>query len=397
MKIVHLCLACFFPDGFTYQENMLPKWHKRLGHDVEVIASLLSFDESGRDIILPESGSYLNEYGIPVTRLAYKEPIGVYRKFNRFVGLVDALEKAEPDVLFIHGCQFLDMDVVVSYLKRHQAIRVYVDNHADYSNSARNWPSKHILHRVIWRHCAKAVEPYATTFWGVLPARVDFLVENYGLPRKKCELLVMGADDDEVERAAAPNIRAVVREKYGVHDGDFLIVTGGKIDPAKSQTLTLMQCVAESDDEHLKLLIFGSVAPELRVRFDELASSPRIDYAGWMDSSGSYDCFAAADLVCFPGRHSVFWEQAVAQGRPMLVKSWDGTAHVDCGGNVAFLSGDSKEELDRAIKQLTSPDVFAQMLTSASEAADNFLYSKIAEKSIGSDNAIDSLQGRYGR
>ena len=37
MKIVHLCLCSFFPDNYSYQENLLPKYHKRLGYDVEVI------------------------------------------------------------------------------------------------------------------------------------------------------------------------------------------------------------------------------------------------------------------------------------------------------------------------------------------------------------------------
>ena len=48
MRITHLCLACFFPDGYSYQENMLPKYHKKLGHDVSVIASLQTFDKNGK-------------------------------------------------------------------------------------------------------------------------------------------------------------------------------------------------------------------------------------------------------------------------------------------------------------------------------------------------------------
>lgn len=48
MKVVHLCLGCFFPDNYSYQENMLPKFHKQLGYDVEVIASLATFDKNGK-------------------------------------------------------------------------------------------------------------------------------------------------------------------------------------------------------------------------------------------------------------------------------------------------------------------------------------------------------------
>ena len=48
MKVVHLCLGSFFPDNYSYQENMFPKFHKQLGYDVEVIASLVSFDKNGK-------------------------------------------------------------------------------------------------------------------------------------------------------------------------------------------------------------------------------------------------------------------------------------------------------------------------------------------------------------
>jgi hypothetical protein len=45
MKVVHLCLGCFYIDNYSYQENMLPKYHKLAGHEVSVVASLVSFDK----------------------------------------------------------------------------------------------------------------------------------------------------------------------------------------------------------------------------------------------------------------------------------------------------------------------------------------------------------------
>ncbi|WP_342590876.1 glycosyltransferase [Olsenella profusa] len=379
---MHLCLACFFPDGFTYQENMLPKWHKRLGYDVEVIASLLSFDKGGLDIILPKPTSYLNEYNIPVTRLAYKSPMQIYRKLNRFIGLADALEKAAPNILFIHGCQFLDIDIVVAYLENHPGIKVYVDNHADYSNSARNWLSKHVLHRLIWKRCAKLVAPYTSMFWGVLPARVDFLVENYDLPRAKCALLVMGADDDEVERASNSPVRISIRNRFRFTDDDFVVVTGGKIDTEKRQTLQLMDAVRLMD-EHIKLLVFGPIASEMKEEFDEKFDSDKMVHVSWANASESYDYFAAADVVCFPGRHSVYWEQAAAMGKPLIVKRWPGTEHVNINDNVMFLDSGGAEEIVRAIMRVSSSDSFAsQIKHNASCAAKSFLYSDIAKRSI---------------
>lgn len=166
MKITHLCLACFFPDGYSYQENLLPKFHKRLGYEVEVIASLLTFGSNGEQAYMDHCDTYINENGIKVVRLDYRLDNKVSKKLQLFRGLYAALENSEPDILFIHGGQFLDIKQVVKYLKNNPGIEVYVDNHADYSNSATNLISKYILHRIIWRHCAQLIEPFTTKFLG---------------------------------------------------------------------------------------------------------------------------------------------------------------------------------------------------------------------------------------
>lgn len=382
MKVVHLCLASFFPDNYSYQENMLPKFHKEQGHDVEVIASLVTFDENGKATLLKQASTYRNEYDIPVTRLDYK-PGKINRRLRHYIGFEEALEKAAPDVLFIHGCQFCDIRVVVKYLKKHPGVKVFVDNHADFSNSATNWLSKNVLHKIIWRRCAHLIEPFATKFYGVLPVRVDFLRNVYKLPHDKCELLVMGADDDAVAAAARPEVRQEIRAKYGLDENDFVIMTGGKIDQWKTQTLLLMEAVQKIDRPDVKLIVFGSVTQELKDRVNALADGKKVQYIGWVQAKDSYQYFAAADLVVFPGRHSVFWEQVAAQGIPMLCKKWDGTTHVDVGGNVRFLTQDSTDEIRDAILDVMKPEVYAKMKAVAEEKGmDAFSYRSIAQRSI---------------
>ena len=354
MKVVHLCLGCFFPDNYSYQENMLPKFHKQLGYDVEVIASLATFDKNGKASFIKKGSIYRNEYDIKVPRLAYKKPEKIYRKLKRYIGTYDALEKANPNILFVHGCQFMDMDAVKKYITNHSNIKIYVDNHADFSNSGTNWLSKNLLHKILWRHAAQIIQPYTTKFYGVLPARVDWLVDMYKLPKSKCELLVMGADDDKVKEATVPEVRKQIREKYGIDEDDFLIMTGGKIDPAKVQTLQLMEAVAKIDNPKVKLIVFGSVTKDLQERVNEHCVEDKVLYIGWVQSDDSYKYFAAADLVVFPGRHSVFWEQVAGLGIPMLCKYWECTTHIDLGGNVEYLKNDSAAEIKGKIETLVA-------------------------------------------
>lgn len=384
MKIVHICLGAFFPDNYSYQENMLPKFHKKAGYDVEVIASLDTFDEYGNPSFYPDAKQYINENDVLVTRLAYKKPKRVSILLRRFIGFSGALEKAAPDILFIHNCQFIDIRVIVSYLKKHKNVVVYVDNHADFSNSATNWLSKNILHGIIWCHCAKIIEPFTTKFYGVLPARVDFLKNIYKLPANKCELLVMGADDDLVEAASKPEVRQSIRKKYGISEDDFLVITGGKIDQWKTQTLLLMEAVKNINDPKLKLLVFGSVTKDLMPKVKSFTDGDRIQYIGWIDSRDSYQYFAASDLAVFPGRHSVFWEQVAAQGIPMICKKWDGTTHVDLGGNVVFLTEDSADEIKRSIEALVNnDDLYMNMkMVAMDKGKKTFSYRDISRRAI---------------
>ncbi|MCA9766974.1 MAG: glycosyltransferase family 4 protein [Carnobacterium sp.] len=384
MKIVHLCLGSFYPDNFSYQENMLPKFHKEQGHDVEVIASLFTFDKNGKGTYIKNGSSYRNEYDILVTRLNYKHPLKVYRKLKRYVGTLDAIKKSAPDILFIHGCQFMDMDIVVEFLKQRSSVKVYVDNHADFSNSATNFLSKNILHKIIWKHTSHIIEPYTTKFYGVLPARVDFLKNIYKLPPEKCELLVMGADDSKIKETLRLNSRERIRERYNISPDEFLVMTGGKIDIFKTQTLLLMEAVKNMTDSKVKLIVFGSVTPELKEKVNSLCYGLKVQYIGWVESDLSYQYFSAADLVVFPGRHSVFWEQVTGMGIPMVCKYWQGTTHVDIGGNVVFLKEDSVKEIQTIIEELsTNQKKYNIMKTVAmGEGKQRFLYSEIAKNAI---------------
>jgi hypothetical protein len=354
-----------------------------MGHDVEVIASLFTFDDNGRGMFYLHKQHYKNEYGINITRLDYKKPVFIYKKLKRFLGLIDVLEKAEPDIIFIHGCQFMDMNIVVNYVKEHRNVKVYVDNHADFSNSGKNILSIYILHKILWKHTARIIEPYTTKFYGVLPARLDWLINIYKLPQRKCELLVMGADDDKVSEAINNHWRRKTREKYNIRENDFLIMTGGKIDTAKAQTILLMKAVQRIKNPRLKLIIFGSVSLELESEIRDNSDGNTIQFIGWVNSEETYRYWAAADIAIFPGRHSVFWEQVVGMGLPIVCKYWKGTTHIDLGGNVVFLYKDSIEEIQNTIDQLLYGNKYFSMLEAAKgNGKERFSYKNISKRAI---------------
>ena len=384
-KILHLCLCGLVTEGMTYQDNLLPKYHKRLGYEVKMITSRWCFDDKGNAVLFDET-EYVNADGIEVLRLPIVNGKPFSFRLRRYAGLYESIDAYSPDILFIHGCQFMDADIVARYLKWHSKVLAFVDNHADFSNSATNWASRVLLHRCLWRNRAKKLLPYVHKWYGVLPARIDFLHDIYGIPREDISLLEMGIDDDYVSSSTSAESVEGARRELALVPEDFVLVTGGKIDAAKMETLDLMRAFSKIKKEHLKLVIFGEVEAFLRDEFEKLlAEDSRILFIGWKTAADIYRYLGAADLVCFPGRHSVLWEQTVGLGIPAVFKYWDGTTHVDVGGNCKFLKDTSEKGIYDMLVTLLCDDgiEYKKMkVVAGGRARERFSYLKIAEKSI---------------
>lgn len=378
MRILHIMLSCFYIDNFSYQENLLPKYHFQSGNEVKIVASNFTFNNNGEGVYLKGRHTYNNEFGISVVRVEFAKNI-FSKLFKKYSNLQKELIKFNPDIIFVHGCQFLDLKKIVKYVKKNSNVKLFIDNHADFNNSGKNWLSKHILHGIIWKHLAHKALPYTKMFYGVTPARVDFLTDVYKLPKEKVRLLPLGADDEIVKKALNPAVKVEKRKLYNLSDKDFVIITGGKIDKNKSQIIDFMGTINKCDNS-AKLLVFGSVTEELKEKFDAQISD-KVKYIGWKKSEEIYYEFAAADLVVFPGLHSVLWEQAVGMGKPCIFKYIKGFNHVDLGGNCLFFEKDDIEEYKlkvyEAIKNIDKMKAIAEQ-----KGIEIFSYSEIAKKSI---------------
>ncbi len=386
MNILHVNLAMGYTEGMNYQENCVSRFHAQEGHTVSILTTQYCFTE-GVWGPCQTSFDYINPDGVHIIRLPfkYKLPYKVNKNIGYFAGTMEWLEKLQPDVICVHNFQFQDLRTIADYVKDHPSVRMYIDNHADFSNSARNWFTRNTLYRFWWKPCAQYAAPQTEKFFGVMPSRVDFMVNIYGIDRKRCELLYMGADDSDVDWALDLERRKAFREKYHITEDEFLIMTGGKIDSFKTQTMLLMQAVQNIDHPKIRMILFGSIDQAYQEQVDQLCDGTKIQYIGWAKDRQSYEFFAAADLVVFPGRHSVYWEQVVALGVPMVCKYWEGTTHVDIGGNVRFLYHDSVEEIQTILEELLqNPSLYQSMKKEAmGEGRNDFLYSVISRKAIG--------------
>ena len=379
MKIVYICLSGLYIPGWSYQENILSKYHIYDGHEVTIIAANWTYDKNGR--FVPYLGKEIEyDHGAKIIRLKIRHGKSFKSKLKRYIGLRDSIESENPDLIYVHGPQILDADVICKYLKNHSTTKLIVDNHNDKYNSAKNFLSKYILHKIIWRRSVKALNKYAVVFWGVTPARMDFLVNMYGVSSQKVKLLPFGADDEMVEQAIADQCRDKIRSFYRIMDDDILILTGGKIDHNKPETLTLMEATIMINNPHVKLMVYGSVIPDLLDHFNKLIDSPSIIYVGWQKPEDIYCLQEAADLIAFPGLHSVLWEQSVGSGKPCLFRRIEGFTHVDLNGNCEFFEGLTADEMRETIEKIIYDGKIELMTQIAMEKGKKvFSYKQIAK------------------
>lgn len=380
MKIVHIAPSAPYNDYWGYQDNLLPKYHKKLGHDVTLLITNLTHKDG--KIVETACADYVLNDGVRVVRLKKKQyPHIVLTNLNSKLEVLPYLIQIKPDFIFYHGLISTTIYDVIRYKKENPNCVVVQDNHLDYNIGRNCTDFKQWIIRSFYRHINRKSIPHVSRVYGVTPWRKAYAQDYFRIPADKTDVLIMGADDEKIDFANRDAIRNEIREKHTVADNDFLIVTGGKIDKKKKIHLLMEACKGL---ESVKLLVFGQVNDDIREQFDRLLKeNENIIYVGWVDSDKVYDYFFAADLVFFPGQHSVLWEQACAAKVPCVFEKWEGMEHVNNGGNSDFISPVSVQAIRKKIIALKNTPQYAQMESVArSEATDVYLYSKIAEKSL---------------
>ena len=381
MKIVHIAPNSPYNDYWGYQDNLLPKYHKKLGHEVTLLVTCASHKD-GSIITIPPNDYVLND-GVRVVRLPIKKlPTRWLTGCHSHMNIMSYLTEIKPDFIFFHGLVSTTIFEAIRYKKKFDPNCVIVqDNHLDYNIGHKFSTLKLKIQRAFFRIINKRSVKYVSHVYGVTPWRKTYAEDYFRIPADKTDVLIMGADDEKIDFKNKEIIRKKIRKMYDINDDDFLITTGGKLDGRK-KVENLMKSVALLSD--VKLLIFGQVDEDIRPEFDNIVKeNDNIIYIGWIDADKVYDYFFASDLVFFPGQHSVLWEQACAAKIPCVFRNWEGMDHVDNGGNARLIDDVSVDGITECIKSLRFTPLYNEMKRIAeSENTDIYMYSKIAERSL---------------
>ena len=379
MKVINISPSSPYNEGWSYQENILPYYQKKLGNEVMLIISNLEH-RNGKQIEVNCTDNITCD-GFRVIRKKKHSASSIFlRPFVKEIDVYEDLIREKPDFIFYHGMVSSTIFQIVKYKKNVDPSCVIVqDNHMDYNIGFDPTTIKGKMQKILYSSIYKLTSKYIDKVYGVTPWRAQYAHEVFGVAESKIDVLIMGANDEEIDTAKKEGRYLNIRSDLKIPENDFLVVTGGKIDEKKKIHL-LMETINQIDGA--SLIVFGSIASDIKDSFEKQLSD-KVKWVGFIPSEEAYTYFLAADLVVFPGQHSVLWEQACACKVPCVFGKWEGMEHVNNGGNSKFVDEVTVDNLKQTILDLMwTPEYDAMKKTAESECTDIYLYSKIARKSL---------------
>lgn len=382
MKIVYI--ARKFLEGFAYQDNELAEMHAKMGHEVTVISSAsddtsLYFDMS---LIRASNASSKegNSLGYTILRLPIKHKTNF--RFWEFKHLIQTLEKLQPKLIFFHGAPMLCLLDLAKYKKAHPQVKLVMDCHTDYNNSAHGFVSRVLMHKLLYRWVIRYTLKEVDWYYYLAPNIKTFMKDMYLISDNKLKFLPRGGMLEHMNFKDAATIRYQIRESLQISQDDIVVVSGGKLD-AKKMSHCLVEAINGLAYTNVHLILFGTIDKEYEQQLvTAVGDNRKIHLTGWIDSKDVYNYYLASDIACFPGGHSVLWEQAICCGLPLVIKNWyQGMHYLDVKNNVIMLPDSDVIYIKSALEMLfKDAELCAAMRTNAETVGrEYFSYRRIAE------------------
>lgn len=382
MKIV--MLQDFFGMECSYQENLLTEYYVKMGYQVTVISSTFeSIFDYVNDKHNPRLGKKTEVYkGGKIIRLPYQ--INILHKLRKHKGVYEILEIEKPDLIFLHDIH-LNIAEAARYKKKHSECKIIMDFHTDYSNSAKNWVSLNILHKIIRKQILYRYIGCIDKFFPITPPGAEFLNEVYDVPFDRMELLPLGCDYDLSLELMEKVNRNQLKEKFNIKENDFVIISGGKLEPSKKTDLLVEALKMIENNRKIHLIIFGASRKGEEQYYDNLIETSQnlnTHFTGWLPTEKILELMLIANIAVYPASQSVLWQQSIGMHLPLIVGDTGGQSaeYLNRENNVIVLPKDEinvKSIAEHIQKIMNSPEIETSMREGAKNVAANFLDYKI--------------------
>lgn len=344
MKIVHISEN--YIEGWGYQENLLPLYQKRAGHDVVVISDNEHLKYVQNQELADRIAKKGNEYEYDGIRI-YKIKTYLNTSSTSFFcrGLYKILEREQPDMIFHHNVNCSTLPVAARYKRNHPQVRLYADNHADWINESKNKLWHKLFYDTLIPRTVRRLGNDVNYYIGVSPLRCQYLNKVYHVPELKVRFLPIGCDTAGAEQVTEN--REALRKQYQIKDDAFVVVSGGKLDRSKGTLALIEACeILKAKMDNLHLVLFGRIDDEVKMAVSE---KEWITKVGWCDRKKTLSLLKMADVACWPWLHTTLIEDSVASGIPLVVKMSDNVSHFAKEKAGVFMEKGDVSELEISI------------------------------------------------
>ncbi len=378
MRILHCCLAAFYVDNFNYQENILPKQNLLDGHQVKIIASTETYVRHNK-LGYVEPSKYTNQDGIEIIRIPYRKilPRFLMIKIRAYKNVFKIIEKFSPDVILFHGVQAYELLTIAKYKKNYPNIKLYLDNHGDFHNSARNYLSRNILHRFFYGPIVRKVLPYVDKILCISTEALNFLNVLYKIPLEKMEFYPLGGIVYSKEEQSIRGKK--LRQKIGLGNNHIIMIHTGKMQRRK-RTEELLQAFTQVKNKNFRLFLIGIFSEDVKVAVEPIiAKDKRIQYIGWKSGDEFIDYLCAADIYLQPGSQSATMQNSICCGCSVML--YPHKSHEQyLKGNGFYV--ETKEDMINVFKTIdNNPELLNDMCNSSYKLAYELLdYKKLAAR-----------------
>lgn len=375
MRILHCCLSCYYVDRFNYQENLLPRQNKQDGHDVKIIASTEVFKNGRLDYT--NTGRYMNEDGIEVVRVPYSKvlPFKVMRKLRFYKGVYPVLENFRPDVIFFHGVSAGELLVIKKYVKKHKYVKLYLDSHETFFNTAKT-PISRLIYKYVHGFFLKKAMPYISKLFYVGIESKSYLKKMYHISDSELEWFPLGGIvfEDDIYN----NKRNITRESLDLKQEDILFMHSGKMDKEK-KTMDILKAFLKTKNDKFKLILIGSFPDDVWSEVvPYIDKDKRISFLGWKNGEELINYLCAADIYLQPGSVSATLQNAICCKCGVLFYPHPGYGFLKHSGFSVKCETDIRKALEEINK---NPQVVDNMKKNSEKIGKEILdYKKLASR-----------------
>lgn len=356
MRILIVTTGNEFTPSMLYKENYIIKAAQDHGDEIFVFANQYTYVKGKTELAVAQE----KVEGYTLKRFKYRSYGNkmVTSRVRRIDGLENEIVRLKPDLIFFNCGQVYNIKNLKLIKQALPDVKIVIDFSTKYLNSARNWFSKNILHRLIYRSWLQEALPYVDKFFYISQESKEFAQEMYKIPDEIMEHNNLPGETIPVETKMA--YKHEVFAKMGMTKDTIMFMYSGKIYPEKKVD-HLVRAFVRTKEPNFRLIIIGVYNDDAsRLTIEPLiASDKRIKFMNFVSGSELTKYVCAADLYIQPGSISQTCQTAVCCGTPLCFN--DIPTHREIyNGNGFFV--DSEEDIYNVFETIgKNPAILKEM------------------------------------